>query len=1188
MFPDENALRTVAQVAVEIHSSEAAVTKQLGEIYKKFARSKQNPEGCPDIQGKKPGKQEKLRQWLKEKYAGRDITGLAVENVCDEWHDACLRMVQRQLTSNQLLRRIHNRDLIEDDIYVDLALVQPKRDRLEKPQPDVDPMRGSQLYDRQEVEKHFQYCQFLQEVIGTKHKDKIAIIGEPGAGKTTLLQQLAFWLLQETEDLVVWVSLRELQTKALGEYLQDVWLKNAFPSITPEIKADWERRFQRRRVWLLLDGWDEMAADSRQALSLQGWVTQARIVVSCRLNVWQANPAQLQGFETYLTQQFSEEQMQQFIAKWFDSLPTPHEKNLWEALNQPGKERIKDLSRNPLRLTLLCATWQRKEGDLPETKAQLYQKFVNYVYRWNENEKFLKRYAELCGMSKKEKECKEELNKALGELAKVAIDGATSRFCLQGELVREFLGDESDDTSLLRLALDLGWLNEVGVDAEEPEEPVYAFYHATFQEYFAARVIEDWDFFLPGEHGDRPVLDKDNPGEYRRYRIFERQWQEVILLWLGRSEKEVAKEEKEGFIQALVEFEDGCNDFYGNRAYCLAAKGISEFKQCSLADVIVQQIVKWAFGDFNIEEQKWDTSLEPIKEEARETILQTDRQRGIQEVCYILDHPQCSESILLQAAYIVGEIDPGNPQAIKVAIRVITFTEDKYIREQATKTLGEIGQGNPQAIEALVRIIASSTEDTMTLWWAAESLEKIGQGNPQAIAALVRIIKQTEDESTLWRAINSLGKIGQGDPQAIAALVKVIEQTEYTMTVSLAADSLEKIGQGNPQAIAALVRIIKQTEDEHTRRQAIKSLGEIDVVRIIKQTKNEYTRRQAAKSLGEIDPGNPQAIATLVRIIKQTKDELTLCDTAKILGEIDPENSQAIEVLVKVIEQTDDEYTLYDAAESLGKIDPGNPQAIEVLVKVIEQADDEYIRRQAAENLGEIGQGNSQAIEVLIKVIEQTEDKYTFWEAAKSLGEIGQGNPQAIEVLIKVIEQTEDKYTFWEAAKSLGEIGQGNLQAIAALVRVIQEAEDEYTFWGAASSLEKIDPGNSQAIKALVRIIEQRKGKSTFWLLANSLGEIDPGNPQAIEALVRIIEQSEDKLTRCRATKSLWKILTTNEQQTSVVSTLNSHISNETYQNNFDLFENCYELLWKIAQELPYPDFYAAWHNLSDRIELNY
>ncbi len=464
---------------------------------------------------------------------------------------------------------------------------------------------------------------------------------------------------------------------------------------------------------------------------------------------------------------------------------------LREALAASGKERIQDLVKNPLRCSLLCGTWQSLDGDLPDTKAKLYQRFVTTLYQWKE--------PRLNWIQQ------QELNAALGKLALAGMLNETSRFQL-----RESVGYRVMGASLFELAGDLGWLNLVARDAETAEG-IYAFYHPTFQEYFAALAVEDWHFFLNHFPGNPQHPDA-------RYRIFEKQWKEVILLWLGRDE--VGKKDKEAFIKGLVEFEDGCDGgFYWYRAYFLAAAGIVEFKDCSFADEIVSQIIKWGFGYFNEKKQQWQTFSYPLPQRATKILKETDRK-----------------------------------MAIAALVEIINTSQDERTRRETVNILGEIEKNNPLVISTLVELIWTY-QDLDTCVIAAYSLVKIGKNNPEAISALVELIRNSGDEITRENAVNSLGEIGKDNPVAISALVELICNSGDGYTRWRAADSLEKIGKDNPVAIAALADLIRNSGDENTRWQAVDILGKIGkdnpvgiqaLVELIRTSQNENTRSRAA------------------------------------------------------------------------------------------------------------------------------------------------------------------------------------------------------------------------------------------------------------------------------------------------------------------------------------------------------
>ncbi|MEH2414632.1 HEAT repeat domain-containing protein [Nostoc sp.] len=667
------------------------------------------------------------------------------------WQEICGAMLEKhkRLTTNELLFADDQMKFELDAIHVPLALVE--RNKPKKCSEDISAEQGSRLYEPSYEEKQrFEHEAFLEKIIGDgvgkTQGHRIALIGEPGAGKTTQLQTIAFWILNNNLGLPIWISLADLQGKSIENYLLQDWLKNALEVV--RVKEEQENAFadlfKNNRVWLLLDAADEMS--SLQPLTeisqqLTGWVKNARVVLTCRVNVWEANANALENFETYRLLNFEyPKQVQEFIEKWFQPrnlTPQPpllikergsnKGERLWQELDKAERQRIQDLVKNPLRLALLCSTWQGSDQGLPETKAGLYQQFVEEVYKWKEN-----RFPTT-------EQQQEELNAALGRLAKRAIDQETSRFRLRHKFVREELGDPKQQNSLFWLALRLGWLNEVGVAAESAtKEKVYAFYHPTFEEYFAALAIADWHEFL-NHVPDNPALGV--------YRIFAPQWKEVILLWLGR--EDVGREKKEEFIQALVEFDDGCGEcraidevrrgFYEFRAYFLAAVGVDEWKNSCNADAIVAEIVKWGFGEFKVEQNEWVQFLYPILEGGITALSQTNRIKAIAVLVELIDKPQLHYSTLRQAAESLGKIDPGNQKAIDALVELIGKPQlDDYTRWLAAFSLEKIGSGNQKTIDALVELIGNPQLDDSTRRQAAESLGKImlEEQMPSVVTAL--------------------------------------------------------------------------------------------------------------------------------------------------------------------------------------------------------------------------------------------------------------------------------------------------------------------------------------------------------------------------------------------------------------------------------------------------------------------
>ncbi len=784
------------------------------------------------------------------------------------WNEICRQSLEkdnhRRLTTNPLTSA-DGVTFALDEVYVPLGLV--KRKHRERRSGDVHPGRGSQLYESEDgdVSETLTLDKFLQQ-LESKENNRIAILGEPGAGKTTLLQKIATWLTDNTQFLPIWISLADLQGKSLEDYLIEDWLKAATRKrkISPEIEDSFCEQFNQGRVWLLLDAVDEMAIESSLALSkiadyLKGWVADASVIVTCRLNVWDAGKNALSDFDTFRNLNFTygnpnhSDLMGNFINCWFRENPELGD-NLRTELEQPARRRIRDAVKNPLRLALMCRIWGLRRGGLPNTKAMLYEKFVEAIYEWKQD-----RFPTTSTQ-------RSQLNQALGKLALMAIANEKTKFRLRHRFVCEVLG--APDEGLFQLALQLGWLNQVGI-SETQGEKVYAFYHPTFQEYFAALAINDWQFFfnLGIGHGGLGIA---SPSPLP---IFEYQWKEVILLWFGRDD--IPQPSKEEFIRNLIEFEDGCGGFYRYQAYFLAAEGIAEFADCSLCETILKQLIKWRFGYFDSTEKRWLRYPSPIAEGARVSLLKTDRNFAITALEEFIASSR-SDFDTWNAAYSLGNFfDPGNKIAISTLEQIITSFYHENFRLQAADSLGKVEPGNSIAITALIKIIESTKKESIRRK-AAFSLGKCHPENQIAISTLEKIITTSTNKQQKQYAVENLLTLAPENKLAVAVNVsnKNTDKTNKSTQQRKLRNKSRNHNRNNQKAIAALVEGIAAAKNDDSKRRRASSLGKLEphnqlafdtLIDLLKSAKKDSDRKNAAEDLKKIIDNEqmPKLIASL-------------------------------------------------------------------------------------------------------------------------------------------------------------------------------------------------------------------------------------------------------------------------------------------------------------------------------------
>lgn len=727
----------------------------------------------------------------------------------DDWQDLCRQALStaahNTLTTNSLTAPA-GLSFELADLYVPLNLVARSPDAPSTEDEGPETIAPTQLLEM--------ICQ--EEIC------RVAIVGDPGAGKTTLLQRIAVWVLDHTADLPILISLADLGDRSLEEYLLHDWLKIALgkrtvPTETQETLAN---HLETGRVWLLLDAIDEMATSNSLTLTtlakqMAGWLRHARFVVTCRLSLWDGGKNALATFLTYRLLGYNSHQYQveTVIRRWFQARPEQGEQ-LCRQLARPERKRLRSTIRNPLRLALLCRIGG--QGQLPETQHQLYQQFVTALYDWKQD------YFPTSLIEQ------QHLNRLLAKLALIAL--TRSLFQVPLSLITQTLTLE--DLERLDRAIQLGWLTPI---ANTLGEKVYRFSHSTFQDYFAAQAIDNWQLFITSQGDTLPIASPT--------------WQAVILLWLGRDD--ISDDDKTALMDYLVTFEDGCGGFFRDRARLLAGRALAEYPNFAAGDQIIANLLRWRLNIGN--------QVPPMLiEGAKSALAESDHSRVVNTLATLAQDSTQSLFSRWIAAYSLGRsYEPDNPLAIATLSELLQAIRPINLKMDLARHLGTLVPEHPEAVNTLVDIIETASQQT-TQRKAALRLAKVAPYHPLPIATFEHILTGTPSIQLRRSTIAALQEIAPNHPLLL---------TEPAATKQQSAAKKRK----SPKLLAQ-----QYPPDAQTR---------IDkILELLQNTSKTNIRLNLARQLGQLQPGHPQAIAVFLEYLSNPEPLSMLksvCDTLR-------------------------------------------------------------------------------------------------------------------------------------------------------------------------------------------------------------------------------------------------------------------------------------------------------------------
>ena len=336
----------------------------------------------------------------------------------------------------------------------------------------------------------------VHAIFGSSEEDNdllVLVEGSPGIGKTTFCLKLAHdWANGAMPrnfpcfKLVFLLKCRDMEGNIAKDVVEEIFeqllpedLKEKTKEALVEFLKDLDNQ---KQILILLDGLDELPKESEARVN--------KVLGRKRLSFCYVLTTTRQGkgidtrkqfrFDICLEiKGFSEENSFEYIRKHFRDIGTEHSSKGERLIKEVKRNRLlRDLSRNPLNLLLLCVVYEDHEGSLPSSFTDLYQTIVRCL---------LRRYCAREELKSSEKG--EDLDKQF-EITILAL-GELAWKCLLNDRL-SFYEDELEELERSNeniVARRLGFVyKEESLKRYKPRH-TYSFPHKTFQEYLAASYI---------------------------------------------------------------------------------------------------------------------------------------------------------------------------------------------------------------------------------------------------------------------------------------------------------------------------------------------------------------------------------------------------------------------------------------------------------------------------------------------------------------------------------------------------------------------------------------------------------------------------------------------------------------------------------------------------------------------------
>ncbi len=317
---------------------------------------------------------------------------------------------------------------------------------------------------------------------------KLFILGKPGSGKTTFLKHVTLKATEDKLDYVpIFVSLRSFSESGLSlfDFITRQFEICDFPDAQPFITDI----LKQGRAIILCDALDEVNKEKglrnqviQELIAFSKTHDKSKFVVTCRVA---ASEYRFEDFTYVEMADFDEAQIKMFVYKWFtrdDQIAD----NFLKEFDDIRNDRLRDLGKSPLLLTLLCIGFEETLS-FPSRRSEIYEEAIDTLLRkWDVSRK----------IKRDEIYQKLSLGRKRQMFTRIAYETfEDGEYLIKldrlGEKVAAYLknlppsdAQEDIDGATVIKAIEA----QHGIFVERAQG-IYSFSHLTFQEYYTAKYI---------------------------------------------------------------------------------------------------------------------------------------------------------------------------------------------------------------------------------------------------------------------------------------------------------------------------------------------------------------------------------------------------------------------------------------------------------------------------------------------------------------------------------------------------------------------------------------------------------------------------------------------------------------------------------------------------------------------------